>query len=392
MKSRLLRLHEGDLLLGLVRGLALILALALFLLFSEVRPFVIPKYIIISIVVTYSILRIYYPSYWYGRKLLTYGIITMDVLICCFLPFVSGGLHSPFILYPLTAILSAALFFPQRVTYVIAAFIAVAVIGSEVVAWQLFHGGSFLPPQVYIALLAMYVIIAFLIAWLPYIANLNLSATIKERTIIEERSRLSRELHDGLAQRLSSLILKIDVLRSVVGSENTMDTLTQIGELKRDIQNAHLEVREIINQLRVKIPEAPHLFPTLAQYTQEFAHESGINCQLYMSDGFSDLKPLATVELLRVVQEALNNVKKHSGANLIEVKFESSSEFVKVVIRDDGRGFTPGKVKGQHGLTVMKERAEGLGGKLDVISSPGQGTTVEVTLPASSGMLRRLNG
>lgn len=392
MKSRLMRLHEGELLLGLVRGLALTLALVLFLLFSEVEHFIIPEYVLISVVVIYSFLRIYRPSYWYDKKVRSYSVAAIDIAICCTLPFVSGGLHSPFILYPLTAILSVALFFKQKITYFVAMFVACSVIGSELLARQLLNAQPNLPTQVYIGLMAMYVIIAFLVAWLPYIANLNLSTTIRERTIVEERSRLSRELHDGLAQRLSSLILKIDVLRGAIGGENSLDALSQIQDLKHELQESHREVRDIINQLRVKLPEDPRLFPTLAQYTQEFAQESGINCQLYMSDGFSDLNPLATVELLRVVQEALANVKKHSSANLIEVKFESSSDCVKVIIRDNGQGFVPGSVRGQHGLIVMKERTESLGGKLEIISSPGNGTIVEVTLPATSGMLRRLNG
>ena len=392
MKSRFIRWHEGEQLLGLVRGLALILALALFLFFSEIRPFLINKYILISIVICYSVLQIFYPSYWYRNKLVVYSIVTLDVAFCCFLPFVTGGLHSPFILFPLTAILSVALFFRQKVTYFIAICVACSVIGSEVLARQLLHAGIYLPTQVYVALLAMYTIIGFLIAWLPYIANLNLSATIKERTIIEERSRLSRELHDGLAQRLSSIILKVDVLRKAIGDADMADALGQTANLKQEMQETYLEVREIIDQLRMKMPDDPRILPTLAQYTQEFAHSTGINCQLYLSDGYSDLQPLATIELLRVVQEALNNVKKHSGANQIEVKFESTAELVKIIIRDNGRGFTPGTVNRQHGLTVMKERAEGLGGTFEIISSPGHGTTIEVDLPANSRAVRRFGG
>ena len=121
---------------------------------------------------------------------------------------------------------------------------------------------------------------------------------------------------------------------------------------------------------------------TLAEYTQEFSHKTGIDCKLYLADGHADLQPLATVEILRIVQEALNNVKKHSGASAIEVKFESTAQEIKVIIRDNGKGFIPAAVKGQHGLTVMKERAEGIGGKLDIFSNTGQGTTIEVTIPA----------
>lgn len=391
MKNRLLR-HEGELLLGLIRGLALVLALSLFIFFSEVRPFLIPDYILVSMAVIYTILRIFYPSYSRRKRLFTVVLFVLDIGFCCFLPFVSGGLHSPFILFPLTSVLSVALYFRQKYSYLVATFVSCAVIGSEATARLVLSGGTFLPIQIYVTLLGMYVIIAYLIAWLPYVSNLNLSATIKERTILEERHRLSRELHDGLAQRLGSLILKTGLLRDAIDGNDKTEAVAQTDNLKREIQDAYSEVRQIIDQLRVRVPEDPRLFPTLAQFTQEFAISSGINCQLYMADGVSDLNPLATVELLRVVQEALNNVKKHAEAKLIEVKLESTTEFVRVLIRDDGKGFTPGNISGHHGLSVMRERVEGIGGSFQITSSPGRGTVIELTLPASSGHVRRIDG
>ena len=392
MKNKIKQLHEGELLLGLVRILALILALALFLLFSEVRPFIVPDPVIISSVVIYSILRVFYPSYWYKSRFLSYTIVVVDVGFCCFLPFVTGGLHSPFILFPLTAILSVALYFKQSLAYTVALFSATSVIASEIFSWRILHGAEYLPSSVYIALLTMYTIIALLIAWLPYIANLSLSANIKKKTIVEERSRLSRELHDSLAQRIGSLILKIDVLKGTVSDANTADALNQIANIKHDMQETYLEIREVIDQLRTKMPDDLRILPTLAQYTQEFSQNTGIDCKLYLADGHAELQPLATVEILRIVQEALNNVRKHSGANQIEVKFESASDAVKVIIKDNGKGFIPNTVKGQHGLTVMKERAEGIGGKLEVFSSPGKVTAIEISIPAHSPSVRRING
>ena len=381
MKSRLKKWQEGKLLIMLVRGLALVLALVLYLLFPETRPLLVPGYVLVSLAIIYSVFRISYPLYWYKNNFVTYGIVTFDVVFCCFLPFVSGGIHSPFILYPLTAILSVALFFKQSITNIIAVLVAVSVISSELFSWRILHTQQYLPVQVYVTLLAMYAVVGFLIGWLPYIANLNLSANIKKDTIVEERSRLSRELHDSLAQRLSSSILKLDILRETVNGAKTGDAISQIANIKRDVQETYLEVRETIDQLRVKMPEGTHLMTTIAEYTQEFSNKADIGCKLYLSDGHTDLQPLATVEILRIVQESLNNVKKHSGADQIEVKYESTPENVKVIIRDNGKGFVPSAVKGQHGLTVMKERAEAIGGTLDVISYPGRGTSIEIVVP-----------
>jgi signal transduction histidine kinase len=85
---------------------------------------------------------------------------------------------------------------------------------------------------------------------------------------------------------------------------------------------------------------------TLAEYTQDFARNTGIECKLFLADGHADLQPLAAVEILRIVQEALNNVKQHSGAKQIEVKFESTPTDIKVIIKDNGKGFVPNLVKG----------------------------------------------
>ena len=111
---------------------------------------------------------------------------------------------------------------------------------------------------------------------------------------------MSRELHDSLAQRISGVILKSDVLSGTVGFSNNAEILSQVANIKHDLQDTYLEVREIIDQLRIKMPENPRLLPTLTQYTQEFSHGTGIDCKLYMADGHSDLQPLATVEVLRV--------------------------------------------------------------------------------------------
>ena len=387
MKRRSLHSNEGIFLLRLIRGLALILGCALLFFFQETRPFLVPNTYLITVIAVYTVLRIYYPSYRFGKPSVSRGLIAADLIFCCSLPFLSGGIISPFILFPLTVILSVGLYFRQRITYSIACIVSVAIVGSEIINHELVVAESLLPDQVYVALVAVYIIIAFLIAWLPYVSNLNLSATIKERSIAQERSRISRELHDGIAQRLSSLILKMDVLSEELPDIEVSEAVDALKELKHELQESYGETRDVIDLLRMKMPETPSILPTLAQYTQEFARTMGINCQLYLSDGHYELHPLASSEILHILQEALNNVKKHSGANRIEVSFETTAEDIKIKIVDNGQGFRPGSMEGHYGLTVMRERTEGIGGTFNVASSPGKGTVIDITVPAQDYLI-----
>lgn len=381
MKPRFSRWYEGGLLLSMVRGMALSLSMVLFFIFHDLNSFLFLSYFSIGIVAAYTIIRIIYPFHWYGKRHLSYFFISADVLVCCGLPFVTGGFSSPFILYPITAILSASLFFPQKTSYAIAGITTVLVMSSDVVSHQVFGIGAILPVQLYVALTGMYVIVGFLLAWLPYVANINLYDTVKQRAIIDERSRLSRELHDGPAQRLALLIMKVNLLKASVRNFKNPEVSSQIEKLKSELLDAHMEVREVIDQLRLKVPENPGMLPTLAQYARDFSRYSGIPCHAYLADGYTELTPLAIVELLRIAQEALTNVRKHSKASKVELNFESKADHVTMIIKDDGCGFNAGMVAGRHGLEVMRERAHVIGGKCEINSSPDHGTEVMVTVP-----------
>ncbi|MBN1367167.1 MAG: sensor histidine kinase [Dehalococcoidales bacterium] len=375
--------REGGLLLGLVRGLALLLAVTLFIFFTKTQPFPFWGYLLIGLVSVYTISRIVFPFYWYGRARMAYVILAADILICCALPFVKAGSISLFILYPLTVVLSAALFFPQKTAYIIATIGSISAVTSQILALQ-GSGTALLPIQLYIALMAIYVIVAYLIAWLPYVANINFSATIKHRAILEERFRLSRELHDGPAQRLAALIMRLETIRDAISDKKEFIALAHLSSFKRELQDAHLEVREVIDQLRVRIPDNLAMLPTLAQYTRDFSKDTGIPCHVYLSDGYTELNPLTTVEVLRVVQEALTNVKKHSEASEVELKFESKHNSVKMIIKDNGRGFNLTASDRHHGISVMKERVQSVGGHMEINSSPGKGTEIDVTIPTAN--------
>jgi signal transduction histidine kinase len=131
------------------------------------------------------------------------------------------------------------------------------------------------------------------------------------------------------------------------------------------------------------------LWSALKEYTHKFSLQTGIRVQL-VSNGDDRLEfvPEAEVQLLRIIQEALSNVRKHSGASQAWIRFEPNADTIAVIIEDNGKGFNRSAVsldnQAHFGLQTMLERAEGVGGSLQVLSQPDQGVKVVVKLPFKS--------
>jgi two-component system nitrate/nitrite sensor histidine kinase NarX len=212
--------------------------------------------------------------------------------------------------------------------------------------------------------------------------NINASQTIRRQAILNERSRLSREIHDGVAQSLGIVHLKVELLRRTIASCEMSRALSQVTEVKGLIEEAQREVKVAIDELRTSAEGKQGFVPTLARYATEFTQTCGIRCELRVADGQVTLPLPDEVELLRIAREALSNVRKHSAASTVEVTFESKKDCVEMIIRDNGTGFDARAGFQGHGLAVMEERALSLGGELAITTSPGQGTEVKVRLPA----------
>ncbi len=147
-------------------------------------------------------------------------------------------------------------------------------------------------------------------------------------------------------------------------------------------------MREAILGLRTSISPSVGLVHTLQEYLRHFSQQSGIPVRLVIDDQARlELQPSAEIQLLRIIQEALANVRKHARASLGWVRIRIRGERATIVVEDDGQGFDLAQVgegEGLHfGLQTMKERAEGVGGRLRVVSQPGHGTRVVVRLPMS---------
>jgi signal transduction histidine kinase len=217
-----------------------------------------------------------------------------------------------------------------------------------------------------------------------------LSRQVQRLAVIEERDRLAREMHDGVAQVLAFLLVRLDTIESLIERGRPEAAVQEVRLLRSSGESAYADVREAITGLRVR-PEAgaAGMAAALREYAQQFGVRTGVEATVTLAgeDG-PDLGPAAELQLLRIAQEALANVRKHARATRVTVRLWQAEARWHLEVRDDGRGFdpaTPLPPGQQHfGLPIMRERAESLGGTFAVRSAPGAGTVVLAVIPADA--------
>jgi len=341
-------------------------------------------YIILGTLGIYTILRVFSPLRWRERSTITYLILAGDFLLCLLLVIYTNGLNSSFLLYSLTPIMTAALLFEERVAISLAAIATIALSVTHVALSQFSDRFAWVMHGHNLTLLIVYSLFCFVVATVPYRINLNIRRRIEREAIIEERRRIAREIHDSVAQSLSYLNLKTKAVSDSVSSENTVQALTELGEIRKVVQDTYEDIRESIDQLSTEIRSLP-IIPTLANYINEFGSNNGIKVQFDVSRTFPQLSPVAELQLLRITQEALTNVRRHAQSTEVGVKLEKNGQAVELMVHDNGQGFALADLEksqpGYHGLNIIRERAEGLGGTLTIDTAPGEGTELKVSLP-----------
>jgi len=367
------------------------LSYALAVMFTQVVPSLgatamppLQVYIILATLGVYTALRVFSPLHWRERSLMTYLILVGDFLLCMLLVIYTNGLNSPFLLYSLTPIMTAALLFEERVALSLAATASVLLSITHLALSQFSERFTWIMQGYNLTLLIVYTLFCFVAAVVPYRINLNIRRRIEREAIIEERRRIAREIHDGVAQSLGYLNLKTKQVSDSVSAQNTVKALTELGDIRKVVQDTYEDIRESIDQLTTEIRNLP-IIPALANYTREFSDNNGIKVKFDVSRPFPNLSPVAELQLLRITQESLTNVRRHAQATEVEVKLEMNKQAVEMLIRDNGQGFDLSNLEkstpGYHGLNIIRERAEGLGGSLDISTVPGEGTAVMVSLP-----------
>lgn len=214
------------------------------------------------------------------------------------------------------------------------------------------------------------------------IENAKLYGQVREMTIQEERQRIAREMHDGLAQELGYLYLKIEKLEA---HQSTPAFLEEIRLMKKVTAGLYDEVRHNIFGLKL-VSRDKGLVPALTEYLRDFSEQTGISVELKIADeGATRLFPHVEIQLIRIIQEAFANIRKHAQAGHAWVNLEMEGSNAKVAVQDDGEGFDPTEARRLgsvcFGLQSMQERAELVGGTFRVESQPGKGTQVIVWLP-----------
>jgi signal transduction histidine kinase len=212
------------------------------------------------------------------------------------------------------------------------------------------------------------------------IENARLRAQAEKTAVAAERSRLARDLHDAVTQTLFSASLIAEVLPRL-WEKNPQEGQRRLEELRQLTRGALAEMRTLLLELRPTALAEANLGELFRHLAEAFSSRARIPVE-FSIQGSLDLSAEVKVSLYRIAQEALNNVAKHAEASHAALRIVCTQNAITLTIQDDGRGFYLASIALEHlGLGIMKERAEYIHARLQIISQPDAGTTIEVTWP-----------
>ena len=220
----------------------------------------------------------------------------------------------------------------------------------------------------------------------PAIYNVYLLHRLRRRAGAAERARFARELHDGAVQSLIAVEMQVDVLRRQADAGKPIGA--ELGRIQSLLREEVLKLRELMQQMKAIDVDAQRLLGVLHDTVDRFQRETGISARFVTDLDDLDMPQRVCREILRIVQEGLVNVRKHSGARHVLVRLDSSQTKWNLTMEDDGKGFPfDGRYNRDqmdetgNGPMIIMERVGLIAGELTVESNPGQGTRLEVTVP-----------
>jgi signal transduction histidine kinase len=216
------------------------------------------------------------------------------------------------------------------------------------------------------------------------IDNAHLHQQVADLAVAQERLRIAHEVHDGIAQVLGYVNTKVQAANAYLSQGKSDEAGSQLHELAVAARDAYGDLRESLVNLRTLPSAERSVAAVLEEYLDRWKAASGVSTQLTIDPDLR-IPPGIELQLIRIVQEALTNVRKHARATAAKVDIRRRDSHIIASIADDGVGFNPeARTRSdfpRFGLSTMRERAESIGGRLRVLSTPGKGTTVAFELP-----------
>ncbi|TYC03627.1 GAF domain-containing sensor histidine kinase [Micromonospora sp. WP24] len=198
----------------------------------------------------------------------------------------------------------------------------------------------------------------------------------------EERQRLAREIHDGVAQELVMVGYGIDNALATV-HDDTEETAEALRTLRAEVTRVITELRLSLFELRSEVDRHGGLAAAIAEYARTVGASAGLRVHLSLDESTARLPAATEAELLRIAQEAVTNARKHAGASNLWVTCEVDPPYAQIEVSDDGQGIADQRPDGRYGLAIMAERAERIRGRLEIRPRRPSGTTVAVVLGTS---------
>jgi two-component system sensor histidine kinase DegS len=212
------------------------------------------------------------------------------------------------------------------------------------------------------------------------------------RALEAERRRFARDIHDGPAQAFANAIIGLEFVERAIriGGENPQErALNEIERIKGSLREGLTEIRRFIFDLRPTMLQDRGLVPTLEHYVATYQSIFPMVVELVVDPDLPKLTGDQELACFRTIQESIQNASKHARASHVIVEMHhNGDQSIELRVRDDGRGFNPERVRehgmGGAGLNGMRERAELIGGVLEIVSAPGEGTTIGMTIPVTA--------
>ncbi|MEV6348827.1 GAF domain-containing sensor histidine kinase [Actinoplanes sp. NPDC051851] len=200
----------------------------------------------------------------------------------------------------------------------------------------------------------------------------------------EERQRLAREIHDGVAQELVMVGYGIDNAQATL-PEGAEETAEELRTLRSEVTRVIQELRLSLFELRSEVDRNGGLAAAIAEYARTLGTSAGLRVHFTFDESTARLPAATEAELLRIAQEAITNARKHAGASNLWVTCTVDPPYAEIEVSDDGKGFADNRPDGRYGLTIMAERAERIRGRLKITPRHPSGTTVAVVLGTPPG-------